>query len=593
MRAKADRYNAPTKPQPLPPDPDAQANPSSAPSNMDSAFFAHWSVRQLWQAHLIPVLTALLAILLSSAARIGLEYLKGPLIDCALGADLRRLLILALGGLLLVGFKAWTHYLYTLRFMGFKISALMAMREALFASLLHRPYARYLEKPSGTYLSLCTNRLESLERDYFGALWGSGQIFAELLLSFIFLAWIDLRLACYGLLALLPSILLPLVLARRQRRLQEVKMAAEDVNLSLLKEDLELRESLIANGAVEHFSQRFGSNLRQLLRQTMRFNVFYFASFEFNGLLCELAGFVVLFSALFRLQDFALSAGAVVAAMGIMDNLRGQITYLAGYIMEIQIARQVLQQVSNAVHEAADNEPARCEREPRCPREVLFQDVRFGYGEQTLFAGLNLRFQAPGLYQLSGPSGSGKSTLMSLLFHYREPDQGRILLDDLSVADIANLSASITVMRQEAIFFEASLRDNLSMFKAIPDERLLTEMQALGLDKYANPAALDEVLSQDGQRFSGGEARRLMLLRALLSPAPILILDEPFANLDAASLEQMAARLAQEKDRLIFLISHTALPAALEPLRRGRLQLDRASEPQLGQAESAVSFQCS
>ena len=107
-------------------------------------------------------------------------------------------------------------------------------------------------------------------------------------------------------------------------------------------------------------------------------------------------------------------------------------------------------------------------------------------------------------------------------------------------------------MRQDSIFFDGSLADNLSMYRSVSDEKLMDGLRRLGLDHLAKPEVLHAPLGQ----YSGGEARRLMVLRALLRGSEIIILDEPLANLDPESIRLLEEVLAKEEDR--FHCHHTS-----------------------------------
>ena len=90
----------------------------------------------------------------------------------------------------------------------------------------------------------------------------------------------------------------------------------------------------------------------------------------------------------------------------------------------------------------------------------------------------------------------------------------------------------MTVVRQEAVLFHDSLRNNLTMYQDIPDKKLIEMLQTLGLIKFAGKEALDGMIAENGANLSGGEKKRICLARALLRDTDILILDEPLANLD-------------------------------------------------------------
>ena len=152
---------------------------------------------------------------------------------------------------------------------------------------------------------------------------------------------------------------------------------------------------------------------------------------------------------------------------------------------------------------------------------------------------------------------------MNLLLRYNKADSGLILANDQDVLQLEGWEKHLSIMRQEAAFLPDSLRNNLGLYQEnITDEQLFQAMKRIGLDAYAEKEYLDEKLKHAEQRFSGGEAKRLALIRALLKPSEILILDEPLANVDPESLRRICEVIFDEKERFILLISHQ------EPVRR-------------------------
>ena len=134
-------------------------------------------------------------------------------------------------------------------------------------------------------------------------------------------------------------------------------------------------------------------------------------------------------------------------------------------------------------------------------------------------------------------------------------------MSDIPLQQIANLNELVTIMRQESIFFDGSLADNLTMYRPVSDEVLIQGLQRLGLTHLAKAEVLHAPLSE----YSGGEARRLMVLRALLRQSEIIILDEPLANLDPESIQLLEEVLTEEDNRFLLVITHQAIsiPAKL------------------------------
>ncbi|MFC7538623.1 ATP-binding cassette domain-containing protein [Siccirubricoccus deserti] len=163
---------------------------------------------------------------------------------------------------------------------------------------------------------------------------------------------------------------------------------------------------------------------------------------------------------------------------------------------------------------------------------------------------------------LLGPSGAGKSSLAALLLKLAAPQEGRITLGGV---DLANLPADavrrrIACLTQDARLFDDSIAANLRIAApTAPDAALWRALDRAGIGELVRtlPDGLATGCGEGGARFSGGQARRLALARVLLSAAPVLILDEPTAGLDAeterAFLETLETVTA---GRSVILITH-------------------------------------
>ncbi|MGH7210858.1 MAG: ATP-binding cassette domain-containing protein, partial [Acetobacteraceae bacterium] len=161
-----------------------------------------------------------------------------------------------------------------------------------------------------------------------------------------------------------------------------------------------------------------------------------------------------------------------------------------------------------------------------------------------------------------GPSGAGKSTLAALALKVVAPQSGRVLLGgaDLATLSAAEVRGQIAWLSQATHLFDDTIRNNLLLGRPDADEPALwaaLDAAAIGDAVRALPDRLDTWVGEGGARFSGGQARRLALARALLSPAPILILDEPAAGLDAETERAFLATLnGLAPGRSMILIAH-------------------------------------
>lgn len=200
---------------------------------------------------------------------------------------------------------------------------------------------------------------------------------------------------------------------------------------------------------------------------------------------------------------------------------------------------------------------------------VLFSSVRMRYGPALPPAldGLDLEIPDGRHLAVLGPSGAGKSSLGRLLVRFWEYE-GDIRLGghDLRRYRPDDLRRLVGIATQDAQLFNGTVRDNLLM--AAPDADTVALEQALEVVQLAPfvrdlPEGIDTWIGEAGARLSAGQARRLVLARALLCNPRILILDEPTENLDAGTARRLIASLRTATEgRTVILITHDPRAAA-------------------------------
>jgi subfamily B ATP-binding cassette protein MsbA len=194
-------------------------------------------------------------------------------------------------------------------------------------------------------------------------------------------------------------------------------------------------------------------------------------------------------------------------------------------------------------------------------QSVRLEDLRFGWGERAALEGVNLEIPVGQITALVGESGSGKSTLAALLLRFEVPQSGRVLLDGLDAANasLESVRAQFALVTQEPLLFAATIRENLSVGAPSANQAQL-EAAARTADAHeficALPHGYETLVGERGVTLSGGQKQRLCLARALLSGAPVLILDEATSSLDS----QSEAQVQQALDRA--LVGRTALVIA-------------------------------
>jgi ATP-binding cassette subfamily C protein CydC len=219
---------------------------------------------------------------------------------------------------------------------------------------------------------------------------------------------------------------------------------------------------------------------------------------------------------------------------------------------------------------------------------LRFEAVRFRWRPDLppVFQSLTLEVPEGARVALLGPSGAGKSTIAAMALKVAAPEAGRVLLGgvDMAALTAAEVRARIGWLSQATHLFDDTIRANLALTRPDADDAALwsaLDDAQIGDVVRALPDGLDTWVGEGGARFSGGQGRRLALARALLSAAPILILDEPCAGLDAATERAFLATLNQvAPGRTVILITHRLI---------GVERLDRIWRLSNGQAVAAAA----
>jgi ATP-binding cassette subfamily B protein len=392
---------------------------------------------------------------------------------------------------------------------------------------------------------------------------------ATVLLIIVVMLWLDLRLAAFAvvlvpvLIAIIRHYSTRLWAASRDKRRHEGKVSG------LAQEIVRGLPVIQALGGERHARARFGKTNKKRLRAGVE----------------ETRVAVRMEQTLQITQGLAL---ALTTAVGALLVLRGQLT-VGELTVFVAYVAQLLKPIEklNDLSETAGRGFAGGERllsllsyEPavadapdavevaRARGVVEFRDVWFKYPDDDeardsfVLSGVNMKLEPGRLAVLVGESGAGKSTIMSLLVRLFDPTRGDIRLDGRPLREITlrSLRSQIAIMTQDTHLFSGSLRKAL-----VPDgaevtaEKIWDALKLVALDDFvcALPEQLDTKLGEDALNLSGGQRQRLSLARAFLLDRPVLLLDEPLANVDDASAAVILRALERLRaDRTCLAITH-------------------------------------
>jgi thiol reductant ABC exporter CydC subunit len=219
--------------------------------------------------------------------------------------------------------------------------------------------------------------------------------------------------------------------------------------------------------------------------------------------------------------------------------------------------------------ELTDREPAVVDPEepaplPPTPFAIALEGVRARYasGEPPALDGVDLRLEPGQRIALTGPSGAGKTTVTNLLVRFLDPEAGSVTLGgrDLREYRQEDVRRAIAVAGQDSHLFSTTIRENVRLGRTDATDEEIEEVlrRARILDWVRSlPDGWHTLVGEESRELSGGQRQRLVVARALLANAPVLVLDEPTAHLDSPTAERLIADVIDAaSDRSILLITH-------------------------------------
>ena len=261
---------------------------------------------------------------------------------------------------------------------------------------------------------------------------------------------------------------------------------------------------------------------------------------------------------------FGVTIGDVVLLTSFFGQLIGSVILLTSLVPQISKGFASIRSLGEVLESPDVEENADKPEMNNVFGTVIFDSVTFKYAQSNRIAINQISLTAkPGqVIALVGPSGSGKSTFINLIIGFLRPQSGSITIDgqDLSNFDLRSFRRFISVVPQESVLFEGTVRDNVTYGLSSVSEKTVNEAlrSANALD-FVNklPEGVNTLVGERGARISGGQKQRLAIARGLIRDPRILILDEATSALDSQS--ERAIQEALESlmhDRTTFVVAH-------------------------------------
>lgn len=524
---------------------------------------------------------AVFAALAAGSLNLILSWIIQQLMDTAAGKSgalsLRTLLLISAGFVLLCAGLSLLNYASQPRFLE---RAMRQYKDFAFKKLIGKSISSFRDESAAGYLSALTNDAASIETNYLAQMLAmitkAVTFIGALLLMCRYSLLMTAIAAGLTVLPLIASLLtgnrLQAVESRVSERNGEFTAALSDclAGFTVVKNFRAEREifRLFAqsNKALEH--EKFtGRRIKMLVGMIG----------AVTGIFAQLGVFIA--GVYLSMKGGSMTPGAVVLFVNLMNFIISPIAELPGLLACRKAALGLVDKLAAALERSSSREGS--ETLNKLEHGIRLENVSFAYEPgKTVLHGINAEFEAGKAYALVGGSGSGKSTLLNLLMAAETNYSGHILADGIELSDISteSLYGTMAAIQQNVFVFNASIKDNVSMFRDFPKTEMDEAIARAHLGALIRERGEDYLCGENGSGLSGGEKQRISIARSLLKKSSVLLADEVTAALDAQTAYRVSSDILDLQGITRIVVTHTLEESLLRRydkifvLRGGRIE---------------------
>lgn len=360
-------------------------------------------------------------------------------------------------------------------------------------------------------------------------------------------------------------IILALLLQGPIRRHIAQAQQADDTQQGILVETLVGLETIKATGGEPIFRRKFVEAASETARQGQKTRTLGGIGIHGALLIQQMASIVVILIGIHLVADRVISVGALMGAMMLAGRAIAPLSQMVGLAVRWQQTRASMRVLDTVIRLPQERKSAvPYLHRPQLSGQISLDHVTYHYPgiDRPVLRDISLNIKAHQHVGIVGRVGSGKSTLIRLLVGLYQPEGGSVLFDDTDIRQIdpVDLRRNIAFVPQDPLLFRGTLRDNIVLGRPeARDEMILAAAEIAGVHAFASrhPRGYDMFLGERGEGLSGGQRQAVALARALLSEAPIIILDEPTNAMDVAGEDGLRRRLQPWlQNRTLLLVTH-------------------------------------
>lgn len=436
--------------------------------------------------------------------------------------------------------------------------AMNQYKEAVIKKLFKKSYSDFLITNSGTYLSVLTNDCERILETYLKNIFEFIQNIIMVVSSLTLMLYYNSLLTIIAIVIAMIPMVCSLLTARSIATREEQVSKTNESYVSLTKDILN-GISVIKSFKVENEAISRYQNKSMQLEHTKKMREQTFTVVSACGTIAYMLtqfGVMVIGAWMIHEHIGTMTAGMILAFINLMNGILQPINALPRIYGGMSGAKKLITKMSDYMSNAKED-TGETIKQPLA--NIALQDVSYAYDtDHTILKHINLQLQAGKSYAVVGPSGAGKSSLINLLMGYYQNYDGSVHFNNYELKQISKYSLyeKITLMQQSVFIFDASIWDNITLFKQFPAAEVDRVIHLAGLDYLISQKGRDYQCGENGSHLSGGEKQRIAIARSLLKKSEILLVDEATSALDNETSANVTQSILDLQGILRLVVTH-------------------------------------
>ena len=429
------------------------------------------------------------------------------------------------------------------------------LKQDLFNNILSKNIEDFNNEKSSQYISILTNDLNIIERDYYcNIIEMISSIF-----SFIVASVLLVNLNIYIALAVIITALITIFVPQLINKHIQIKKLFFSNSLSMftstIKDIFSGYEVIKCFNIEDKISSNYYLANKNVEKSKYKLSTLNGLASSLSYTLAMLMFFTTLSVGTYLSIIGSISIGTVIAATQLMNNIANPIVEISNGINTLKSVKSLEHNIWNVIN--THNISQCIYNKKTFESNIEFKNVNFAYtNDNYVLKNVSLTLEKGKKYVIVGESGSGKSTLAKLLIKYYQNYKGEILIDntcarDINTSDLYNL---ISIIHQNVFIFDGTIKDNITLYNNYDQEKIDEAIELSGLKSTIND--LENLVGENGANFSGGEKQRIAIARAIIRKTPIIVLDEATASLDAETSFNIENSILNLNDLTTIVITH-------------------------------------